>query len=118
MMALGCPPERYARDTEHYRAEYEEMRKYLKTFSDKTIWNIFWSANNYSVPEKAPAISSKIQFWVGDEEWPGRYRDLKWYREYLPQIEVVTIPHMMHGEYVMMHPKEFALQALAFFEEQ
>ena len=118
MMALGCPPERYARDSENYRAEYEEMRKFLKTFSNKTIWNIFWSANNYSVPEKAPVVSSKIQFWVGDEEWSGRYRDLKWYREYLPQIEVVTIPHMMHGEYVMMHPKEFALQALAFFEEK
>ena len=118
LMALGCPPERYARDPEHYRAEYEEMRKYLKTFSNKTIWNIFWSANNYSVPQQAPVISSKIQFWVGDKEWAGRYRDLKWYREYLPQIEVVTIPHSMHGEYVMMHPKEFAAQALAFFEER
>ena len=35
---------------------------------------------------------------------------------YLPQIEVVTIPRMMHGEYVMMHPKEFAAQALTFFD--
>lgn len=118
LMALGCPPERYARNPINYKSEYEEMRKYLKTFSSKTIWNIFWSANNYSVPKKAPAIPSKIQFWVGDEEWQGRYRDLKWYREYLPQIEVVTIPHSMHGEYVMMHPKEFAAQALAFFEDR
>ena len=118
LMALGCPPERYARDPEHYRAEYEDMRKYLKTFSSKTIWNIFWSANNYAVPKQAPAISSEIQFWVGDEEWSGRYRDLKWYREYLPQLEVVTIKHMMHGEYVMMHPKEFAAQVLAFFEDR
>jgi hypothetical protein len=39
-------------------------------------------------------------------------------KEYLPQIEVVTIPHSMHGEYVMMRPKEFAAQALAFFEDQ
>ena len=68
------------------------------------------------MPKEAPAIPSKIRFWVGDEEWSGRYRDLKWYREYLPQIEVVTIQHMMHGEYVMMHPKEFAAQALAFFD--
>jgi pimeloyl-ACP methyl ester carboxylesterase len=118
MMELGCPPERYARDPANYRTEYEEMRKYLKTFSNKTIWNIFWSANNYSVPKQAPAIPSKIQFWVGDEEWKGRYRDLNWTKEYLPQIEIVTIPHMMHGEYVMMHPKEFAAQALAFFEQK
>ena len=48
--------------------------------------------------------------------WKGRYRDLQWTKAYLPQIEVVTIPRMMHGEYVMMHPKEFAAQALAFFD--
>ena len=117
-MESAFPPERFARDPEHAKEEYQEMRKYLKTFSNKTIWNIFWSANNYSVPKKAPVISSKIQFWIGDEEWKGRYRDLKWMKEYLPQIEVVTIPHSMHGEYVMMHPKEFAAQALAFFEDQ
>ena len=116
MMALGCPPDRYARNPEDYRTEYEEMRKYLKTFSNKTIWHIFWSANNYAVPKTTPAISSKIRFWIGEEEWNGRFRDLKWVEEYLPQIEVVTIPHMMHGEYVMMYPKEFAVQALAFFD--
>ena len=118
MMALGCPPERYARNPTNYRTEYEEMRRYLKTFSNKTIWNIFWSANNYPVPKQAPVVLSKIQFWVGDEEWKGHYRDLKWMKDYLPQIEVVTVPHMMHGEYVMMHPKEFATQALAFFTGQ
>ncbi len=118
MMALGCPPERYARDPAHYRAEYEEIRRYLMTYSNKTIWNIFWSANNYSVPNKPPAIPSAIQFWVGTDEWGSRFRDLKWTKRYLPQIEVVKIPHMMHGEYVMMYPKEFAAQALAFFETE
>ena len=115
-MELGCPPQRYARDPDNYKTEYEEMRKYLKTFSSRTIWNIFWSANNYAVPSSAPEITSKIQFWIGDEEWKGRYRDLKWIKEYLPQIKMVMIPHMMHGEYVMMYPKEFAVQALAFFD--
>ena len=117
-MESAFPPQRFARDSAHAKEEYEQMRKYLKTFSNKTIWNIFWSANNYAVPKRAPTIPSKIQFWVGDEDWAGRYRDLKWYREYLPQMEVVTIPHSMHGEYVMMHPKEFAAQALAFCEDQ
>ncbi|MBR0135137.1 MAG: alpha/beta hydrolase [Clostridia bacterium] len=116
-MEAAFPSERFARDKANAKCEYREMQKYLKTFSDRTIWNIFWSANNYSVPKTAPEIRSKIQFWVGDEEWKGRYRDLKWTKEYLPQIETVTIPHMMHGELVMMHPKEFAARALAFFDE-
>lgn len=38
--------------------------------------------------------------------------------KYLPQIEVVSIPGMMHDEYVLMHPEAFARQALGFFEGQ
>ncbi len=116
-MGKAFPPERFARDPGRWKEEYRQIRKYLMTFSRKTVWNIFWSANNYPVPSKAPEITTEIQFWAGDEEWKGRYRDLEWIKEYLPQIEAVTIPHMMHGEYVMMHPAEFAQQALAFFEE-
>jgi len=52
--------------------------------------------------------------WVGTDEWGSRFRDLKWATGYLPQIEVVRIPGMMHGEYVLMHPQEFAAQALTF----
>ncbi len=91
-------------------------RQYLKGYSDRTIWNIFWSANNYAVPEKAPDLDTRIQFWVGTDEWGSRYRDLKWYRKYLPQIEVVKTPGMMHGELVLMHPEEFSERALEFFE--
>ena len=117
-MEAAFPPERFARDPANAKVEYAEIRRFLKTFSNRTIWNIFWSANNYSVPKPAPRIESEIQFWVGDEEWKGRYRDLRWTQSYLPQIEVVRIPHMMHGEYVMMHPEAFAAQALAFFDRQ
>ena len=42
------------------------------------------------------------------------FRDLKWIKQYLPQIEVVKIPNMMHGEFVMMRPEAFAEKALEF----
>ena len=117
-MESAFPPERFANNPANAKEEYREIQRFLKTFSNRTMWNIFWSANNYAVPRPAPAISSKIQFWVGEDEWKGRFRDLKWTKEYLPQIEVVKIPHMMHGEYVTMHPEEYASQALAFFDEE
>ena len=117
VMKSVFPPERFAHDPGNADEEYEQIREYLKTFSNKTIWNIFWSANNYAVPEQVPTIDTQIQFWVGEDEWKGRFRDLKWTKEYLPQIEVVKIPHMMHGELVMMHPDAFAERALAFLSE-
>jgi hypothetical protein len=61
-------------------------------------------------------LDTRIQFWVGTDEWGSRYRDLKWTKQYLPQIEIVKIPNMMHGEFVMMHPEEFAKKAMEFLQ--
>ena len=37
-------------------------------------------------------------------------------KQYLPQIEIVRIPKIMHGEFVMMHPEKFTIKALAFLQ--
>ena len=114
LMEMAFPPARFARNPENAKREYEQIQRYLKGYSNRTIWNIFWSANNYAVPKTAPKLDTQIQFWVGTDEWGSRFRDLKWIKQYLPQIEVVKIPNMMHGEFVMMHPEAFAEKALAF----
>ena len=115
-MKAAFPPERFARSPEKADEEYRELQKYLRTYSNRTLWNIFWSANNYAVPKAAPKLDTHIQFWVGTDEWRSRLRDLKWTRQYLPQIETVKIPGMMHGEFVLMHPEEFTKKALAFLQ--
>ncbi len=114
LMKMAFPPERFTLPDHDAEQEYLEIQQYLKGYSNQTIWNIFWSANNYAVPKTAPPMDTKIQFWIGSEEWGSRYRDLKWAKRYLPQIEMVKIPHMMHGEFVMIHPEEFADQAMKF----
>lgn len=116
-MKMAFPPERFARNPDKADEEYLEIQQYMKTYSNRTIWNIFWSANNYDVPHPAPELDTKIQFWVGTDEWGSRFRDLKWYQRYMPKMELVKISNMAHGEFVMMHPKEFAAKALAFYEE-
>lgn len=113
-MEAACPTERFAHDPKNAKQEYERIRQYLMGYSNKTLWNIFWSANNYAVPKTAPKLDTQIQFWVGEDEWDSRYRDLKWTKQYLPQIEIVKIPHMMHGEFVLMHPDEFSAKAIEF----
>ncbi len=115
-MKLAFPPAHFARNKENPDPEYREIQQFLKTFSNRTIWNIFWSANNYHVPNRMPETDTEIHFWVGTEEWGSRYRDLKWFQSYLPDMKVVTIPGMMHGELVMMHPEEFARLAFAVFK--
>ena len=116
IMEWAFPPERFTLPSHDAKKEYLELQQYLKGYSARTIWNIFWSANNYAVPKTAPQIDTKIQFWVGEDEWGSRFRDLKWAQRYLPQMEVVRIPHMMHGEFVMVHQEEKAKKALAFLQ--
>lgn len=113
-MKAAFPPERFAQDPGNWKPEYQELKGYLKTFSNRTIWNTFWSANNYEVPKSFPKMDTVIQFWVGTDEWGSRFRDLKWYETYLPQMETIRIPGMMHGELVTMHPEAFAERARAF----
>ena len=115
-MEMAFPPDCFARDPQNAKQEYERIRQYLGGYSNRTIWNIFWSANNYEVPKMAPKLSTQIQFWVGTDEWGSRFRDLKWTKQYLPQIEIVRIPNMMHGEFVLMHPDAFTKKALAFLQ--
>ncbi len=50
------------------------MEAYLKTFSDRTIRNIFWSANNYALPKRSAKIGAKITYWYGDDEKKDRRR--------------------------------------------
>ena len=118
LMEITFPPERFTLPGHDAKKEYRDIQQYLKGYSNRTVWNIFWSANNYEVPEKAPDMDTKIQFWVGTEEWGSRYRDLKWAKKYLPQMEIVKIPHMMHGEFVLIHPEEFAGQAMKFLGQE
>ena len=115
LLEAGFPPERFTPEGYDAKEVYDEIQQYLKTYSNRTIWNIFWSANNYSVPEKAPETETEMLFWVGEDEWGSRFRDLKWAKRYFPRMKVRTIPKMAHAEYCMIHPRAFAEDALAYF---
>ena len=44
--------------------EYEALAEYLKTYSNRTIRNIFWSANNYALPpELICTPNTGVQYW-------------------------------------------------------
>ena len=49
------PPERFTLPGHDPVKEYDTMEVYLKTYSDRTIHNVFWSGNNYALPEKPAA---------------------------------------------------------------
>ena len=99
MLALGeMPIGRAIIDggiTPYQKKEYDAMEAYLKTFSDRTIRNIFWSANNYALPKLPAKVGTKITYWYGDDEKKDRRRDIRFIKRYSPRRVFTASPRWL-----------------------
>ena len=108
------PPERWTLPGSDSAKEYDALTAYLKTYSNRTIYNIFWSANNYALPQEPAKMDCRIIYWYGDEEKKARSGNIRFIRHYFPYARTRSIPKMDHAELVMIHPQEFYQRAMAF----
>lgn len=114
VLEAAFPPERFTSAGHDPKKEYDAMEAYLKTFSDRTIRNIFWSTNNYGLPKCPAKIGTKIAYWYGDDEKKDRRSNIRFIKRYFPQIRIHGIPKMAHAELVIVHPEEFCRYAEKF----
>ncbi len=114
VLETAFPPERFTLPGHDSVKEYNAIAAYLKTYSDRTIRNIFWSGNNYALPETSAACSTKIAYWYGADEKKDRKYNIRFIRRYFPQIQLREFPNMAHAELVMIHPEEFCRHAEEF----
>lgn len=118
VLEAAFPPERYTQRGHDPVKEYDAIERYLKTYSDRTIRNIFWSGNNYALP-KTPAVStSKLVYWYGAEEKKARQGNIRFVRRYFPQAEIREIPKMAHAELVIIYPEDFVRYAEEFLNQE
>lgn len=113
-LEAAYPPERYTLPGHDAKKEYDAMESYLKTYSDRTIRNVFWSANNYTLPWPPAPIKTKMTYWYGDDEKRSRRSDIRFIKRYFPQARIHGIPKMEHAELVMVHPEKFCHYAEKF----
>ena len=107
ILEAAFPPERFTLPGRDHKKEYDAIEAYLKTYSDQTIRNIFWSGNNYILPKTPAKIGTKITYWYGDEEKKDRRSNIRFIKHYFPQARIHGIPKMAHAELVMIYPEEF-----------
>ena len=107
ILEAAFPPERFTLPGHDPKKEYDAIEAYLKTYSDQTIRNIFWSGNNYALPKTPAKIGTKITYWYGDEEKKDRRGNIRFIKHYFPQARIHGIPKMAHAELVMIYPEEF-----------
>ena len=83
-----------------------------------SIRNIFWSGNNYELPEAPADIGTEIVYRYGSDEKRDRRGNIRFISRYFPQIQMHEFPCMAHAELVMIHPKDFCRYAESFLPGQ
>ena len=106
------PPNRYS------NAVVEGGYRTMRQMSAKTIWRVFDSTDNYSMPDKFPDIDTKIEYWCGEDEKKARKLDIEYVKKHIPNVRFRYFPNMEHGQYVMSHPDKFVEDIYAFIDEE
>ena len=114
ILEAAFPPERFTLPGHNPKAEYDALQAYLRTYSRRTVRNVFWSGNNYALPRTPAETGTKITYWYGDDEKKDRRGNIRFIKRYFPHIRVRGIPKMAHAELVMIHPEEFCHYADKF----
>ncbi len=117
LMKLAMPPARWTPAGEDPEEHYRKVLDFERhSFSSRTAYRVFWSANNYAMPKPVPAVGTEIEYWYGDEEERARREDLARVRAAYPQTVPRKFAGLAHAELVMMFPARFRSEALRFLE--
>ena len=118
-MKLAYPPERWTPEGQDSEEHYRELLKFYKRhYSARTVYNVFWSTNNYSMPDPVPPVDTKIEYWYGEEEKRAREKehDIEFVSRTYPQTVFREFKGLAHAELVMMFPERFAEEVKRFLE--
>ena len=117
-MKMAAPPSRWTPEGEEPEAYYRKIFEFEKNhYSARTIYNVFWSANNYEMPDPVPKLDTKIEYWYGEEEKNARKDNLAYTKRAFPQTVEKEFRGIAHAELVMMFPERFAEEIRRFESE-
>jgi hypothetical protein len=66
------------------------------------------------MPQAVPRLSTAVSYWYGSREKKKRARDIAYVKKIFPYTQFRELPGMEHGEYSLMHQKEFAGDVVRF----
>lgn len=97
---------------EHYKRIYDFLKHH---FSKETDYNVFWSSNNYVMPDPFPSVNTEMEYWYGSKEKRDRRKDLIYVKKNFPQCRIAEQEGYKHAQLVIVHPHEFAIRSMNFF---
>lgn len=112
LLELVYPPDKYGAE------DLDWMERMLRHMSTRTIWRVFDSCNNFSMPKPVPVPTTDIQYWYGSLEKKVRAWDIDYAKKNFPGTKFVEISGVDHAEYALLHPTEFARRLTDFLEDR
>lgn len=105
IMKAIMPPEEWTPEGEDKDTYYNRIFDFEKHhLSSKTNHNVFWSCNNYEIPDPLPSLSTKITYWYGSKEKRDRKQDIAFMKKRFPQVPVTELEEYGRAQLVMIHP--------------
>ena len=78
---------------------------------------MFWSANNYTMPDSIPEIDTTIEYWYGEGEKKARAGNRAYVKKIFPQTTVREFRELEHAELVLMYPKTFHAEIMRVWQK-
>ena len=100
MLGYMFDPSKYTKDDLLY------VKKILKNMSQKSIWNAFWSTNNYSLPQSIHQPENSLIYWFGEGEKKARKLDIEFVKDTFDKVVFIENKGQDHGEFAFLHPEE------------
>jgi pimeloyl-ACP methyl ester carboxylesterase len=110
MLEFGFSPQKYPKEV------IDSLKKVLKHMNATTIYRVFKSCNNYSMPSVIPELETRIQYWYGTVEKKQRELDIAYVKKVFTVTEFVEFKNLDHGEFAMRYPKEFVEKVQVFLK--
>lgn len=101
-LSLAFPAKEYTQEG------LDLMHRVLRHMTTKTIWRVYDSTDNYSMPASFPDLRTIIEYWYGSREEKDRKLDIQYARKHLPNVRFRKIDGMMHGQYATVFAGFFA----------
>lgn len=110
LLEMAYPVEKYVKEG------LDAMQQMLRHMTARTIWRVFESCNNYSMPKRIRAPETQMQYWYGSKEKRARAWDIDYVKKHFPNAGFVEIPGLDHAELALLQPEDFVRRLEAFFQ--
>ncbi len=84
------------------------MYQVIRHMTPRTIWRVYDSTDNYSMPATFPKLDTSIEYWYGSREEKDRKLDIQYVQKHIPGVQFRKIDGMMHGQYATVFAADFA----------